>query len=91
MLPSEGVFYGAYLQTQYESHQDSQDQLFQGDAPRNQDRFLVRRARASVGAEWEYAALAMELDANTTSGHKSTFARQRLLFSIGPIDPCLPY
>jgi hypothetical protein len=34
----------------------------------NQDRFLVRRARASAIGEWEYAAIALELDANTTSG-----------------------
>jgi hypothetical protein len=34
----------------------------------NQDRFLVRRARASFVGDWEYAAVALELDANTTSG-----------------------
>jgi hypothetical protein len=34
----------------------------------NLDRFLVRRARASVVGEWEYAALAVEVDANTVSG-----------------------
>jgi hypothetical protein len=67
-LPSDGISSGAYLQAQYESHQDSQDQLLQGGAPLNQDRFLVRRARVSLTGEWEYAAIAMELDANTTSG-----------------------
>jgi hypothetical protein len=68
VLPPEGIGFGAYLQAQYESHQDSQDQLFQGGAPMNQDRFLVRRARASLVGEWEYAAFALEVDANTTSG-----------------------
>jgi hypothetical protein len=68
VLPPEGITPGAYVQAQFESHQDSTDQLFQGGAPRNQDRFLVRRARASVVGEWTYAALALELDANTTSG-----------------------
>jgi len=68
VLPPDGISPGAYLQAQYESHQDSQDQLFQGGAPMNQDRFLVRRARASFVGEWEYAAVAVEVDANTTSG-----------------------
>lgn len=68
VLQPEGITLGGYLQAQYESHQDSQDQLFQGGAPMNQDRFLVRRARASLVGDWEYAAVALELDANTTSG-----------------------
>jgi len=68
VLPAEGITTGGYIQGQYESHQDSQDQLFQGGALINQDRFLVRRARASLVGEWEYAAFALELDANTTSG-----------------------
>jgi hypothetical protein len=68
ILPPDGITFGGYLQAQYESHQDSQDQLFQGGLPINQDRFLVRRARVNVVGEWEYAAIAVELDANTTSG-----------------------
>jgi hypothetical protein len=68
VLPPEGFTPGAYIQAQYESHEDSQDQLFQGGAPMNQDRFLVRRARVSVVGEWQYAAIALEIDANTTSG-----------------------
>jgi hypothetical protein len=57
-----------YLQSQYESHQDSQDQLFPGGAPMNKDRFVIARARAAVIGDWEYAAFAVELDANTRSG-----------------------
>jgi hypothetical protein len=57
-----------YLQGQYETHQDSQDQLFQGGALQNKDRYSVRRARVSALGEWEYAAVALEIDANTTSG-----------------------
>jgi hypothetical protein len=68
VLPPEGISTGGYVQAQFESHQDSQDQLAQGGAPLNQDRFSIRRARASLLGEWEYAALALELDANTTSG-----------------------
>lgn len=34
----------------------------------NKNRFLVRRARVALLGDWEYAAVALELDANTTSG-----------------------
>ncbi len=68
VLPPEGLSTGAYLQTQYESHQDSQDQLSASGTSLNQEKFSVRRARASLVGEWQYAALALELDANTTNG-----------------------
>jgi hypothetical protein len=68
VLPPEGVSAGAYLQSQYNWVQSSQDQLTASGALLNKDRFLIRRARASVLGEWEYAAFAVELDANTTNG-----------------------
>jgi hypothetical protein len=68
VLPPEGIASGAYVQGQYENHQDSQDQLNQNGSPLNLNRFSIRRARVSLTGEWEYAALALELDANTTSG-----------------------
>jgi Phosphate-selective porin O and P len=68
VLPSEGLTLGGYLQSQYESHQDSQDQLAQGGALLNKNRFLIRRARVSLLGEWEYAAIALEIDANTQNG-----------------------
>jgi hypothetical protein len=66
--PPEGLSYGGYLQSQYTSSDASQDQLAQGGAPLNKDRFLIRRARVHAIGEWEYAAFALELDANTTNG-----------------------
>jgi hypothetical protein len=68
VAPPAGLSIGGYLQSQYESHEDSQDQLAQGGAPLNQDRFSIRRARVNLTGAWEYAAIALELDANTTSG-----------------------
>ncbi len=68
VLPPEGLSFGGYFQSQYETHQDSQDQLAQGGALLNQNRFSVRRARVHAIGEWEYAAVAVELDANTTNG-----------------------
>jgi hypothetical protein len=68
VTPPEGLSLRGYLQSQYESHQDSQDQLAQGGTLLNKDRFSIRRARVNLNGEWEYAALALELDGNTTNG-----------------------
>jgi hypothetical protein len=68
VVPPEGVSTSAYAQLQYESHQDSRGQLFQGGALQNKDRFVVRRARLVAAGEWQYTALVLELDANTVSG-----------------------
>ncbi len=56
------------LQTEYQAHQDSEDQLQQGGVPYNRDRFLVRRARVRVDGEWDYVHAQLELDGNTVSG-----------------------
>ncbi len=68
VTPSEGVSGFAYAQTQYVWNESSQDQLTQSGTPYNQDRFVIRRARAAVTGEWQYAALFLELDANTNNG-----------------------
>lgn len=68
-LPGGGAWaLTGYVQTQYENHQDSQDQLQQGGALLNQDRFLVRRGRLRFDAAWQWAELALELDGSTTRG-----------------------
>ncbi|HET7540630.1 MAG TPA: hypothetical protein VFK05_12185 [Polyangiaceae bacterium] len=63
-----GLRIGGYLQTQFESNQISVDQLQQGGAPINQDRFTLRRGRLRLDHGWEYANATLELDANTTRG-----------------------
>jgi hypothetical protein len=68
ITPPEGLSLKGYLQSQYETHQDSQDQLTQSGTALNQNRFSIRRARVTLIGEWQYAAIALELDANTTSG-----------------------
>jgi hypothetical protein len=68
VTPPDGLSVGGYLQSQYETHQDSSDQLNQGGALLNKDRFSIRRARLSLVGDWEYAAFAVEVDGNTTSG-----------------------
>jgi hypothetical protein len=57
-----------YVQSQYDWVQSSQNQLSPSGALLNKDRFLIRRARAGLVGEWEFAAFALELDANTTNG-----------------------
>lgn len=54
-----------YVQGEYQSHQDSDDQLQQGGTPLNKDRFLLRRARLKVDGDWRYAHLQLEADGNT--------------------------
>ncbi len=68
VTPPEGVSASAYVQAQYYWNESSQDQLTQNGAPLNQDRFVIHRARAQLVGEWQYAAMAVELDANTNSG-----------------------
>ena len=68
-LPIKPDFvFSGYLQGQYESHQDSSDQLRQGGTLLNQDRFLVRRGRFKIAHDWEFAQVLLEIDGNTTKG-----------------------
>ncbi len=89
ILPPEGISSSAYLQGQYETHQDSQNQLTPSGAPLNQDRFSVRRARASVTGEWQYAAMVMELDANSTNGPQVDLRKAEASLQYRP-DRSLP-
>ncbi|MFZ5893692.1 MAG: porin [Myxococcota bacterium] len=73
--PAPAVDIGGYLQAEYQSHQDSEDQLRQGGGVLNQNRFLVRRARLMLRRAWEYTSLEAELDGNTNSGPSIGFYR----------------
>ncbi len=64
----KGLHIGGYLQAQFESNQQSSDQLQAGGSPYNQDRFSLRRGRLRLDRGWEYANATLELDANTTRG-----------------------
>lgn len=63
-----GVRVGGYLQSQYESHQGSRDEVDEAGKLLNQDRFLIRRARLKVDRERAYSYFMLELDGNTKSG-----------------------
>ena len=64
----KGLHIGGYLQAQFESNQQSTDQLQSDGSPYNQDRFTLRRGRLRLDRGWEYANATLELDANTTRG-----------------------
>jgi hypothetical protein len=64
----EGLRIGGYLQGEFQTNQLSEDQLAQGGAPLNQNRFLLRRARVRFDRDWDFAAGTIELDANTVNG-----------------------
>lgn len=66
--PAPGVTIGGYVQAQYETHADSDDQLAQGGTTLNKDRFVLRRTRARISGDWQYAQVLVELDANTVKG-----------------------
>lgn len=63
-----GLRFSGYLQIQYQYSQLSEDQLQQGGAALNRDRFAIRRGRARVNGDWRYFAFEFELDASTTRG-----------------------
>lgn len=66
--PSETWKITGYLQSQYENHQDSEDQLAQGGVLLNKNRFVLRRARLKIARDWQYGSTMLELDANTVNG-----------------------
>ena len=58
-----------YAQVEYQSHNDSDEQLTQtSNTTLNQNRFLLRRGRLTAKRAWQYTSLELELDGNTTSG-----------------------
>jgi hypothetical protein len=70
--PTASLFAGlrssGYLQGEYLWNALSEDELQPGGAPLNQNRFQVRRGRVRFDRDWDYAAAALEIDANTVGG-----------------------
>lgn len=63
-----GVRLSGYIQSQYQWSQLSEDQIQQGGATLNQNRFMVRRGRLRVSGDWKWVAFDLELDGSTTRG-----------------------
>ncbi len=66
--PLRGIVVSGYVQSQLENHDESEDQIRPGGAPYNQNRFLIRRGRLRLEREWDYSAVMLEIDGNTTKG-----------------------
>jgi hypothetical protein len=64
-----GVALSGFAQLDYQTRQSSQDQLNNATgAPLNEDRFMVRRARAKVELDYGLVGGAVEFDGNTING-----------------------
>ncbi|MDC0716754.1 porin [Nannocystis bainbridge] len=63
-----GVRLSGYIQSQYQWSQLSEDQIQQGGATLNQNRFMVRRGRLRISGDWKWVAFDFELDGSTTRG-----------------------
>ncbi len=63
-----GVSLGGYMQVQYQWSQLSEDELQQGGAPLNRNRFMVRRGRLQASGDWQYFGFEFEIDGSTTRG-----------------------
>jgi hypothetical protein len=77
-LAKLGVTFSGYVQAQYGQNQISEDQLQQGGAPLNQDRFVIRRGRLRVKGRWQYFRTDFELDASSTRGPTASVRRASL-------------
>jgi hypothetical protein len=84
--PKPGLSVSGYVQAQYEMHAESDDQLRQGGAPQNQDRFVLRRTRARLTGDWEYAQAILEIDGNTVRGPAIGFQKAEATLHYRP-DP----
>jgi len=83
---TEGYKISGYFQSQYESHQDSDEQLRQGGALLNQNRFLLRRGRVRIGKDWDYASLLVEFDGNTVRGPAFRWQKAEVSLVYGRSD-----
>jgi hypothetical protein len=80
-----------YVQGQYESHQDSQNQLRQDGALLNQNRFVLRRARVTAERTWDYSELKLQVDGNTVNGPTFGFrTAEASVFYRGDAAPGAP-
>ena len=82
-----GIWISGYIQAQYENSQLSEDQLQQGGAPLNDDRFLIRRARLRVDRAWKWADAAIEIDGNTNHGTSIGLRRAEISLLYRDSDP----
>ena len=90
-LPPSDFAISGFLQLQYVSSQLSTDQVQQGGALLNQNRFLARRARLHVERGFEYVAGLVNLEANNLRGPNVSLRRaEGTVFYRQPQAPHAP-
>lgn len=87
-----GLRWWGFVQAQFQTNQDSEDQLNAEGEPLNQDQFGVRRARLRIDHGWENAFATLELDAGTLNGPNIRLRRAEasLLYRGGAPDDVVP-
>ncbi len=80
--PVGALVISGYVQTQYEAHQDSSDQILDGTLL-NQNRFSLRRGRMRFTRDWDYASVAFEFDGNTVQGPAMHIQKAELTLVYG--------
>lgn len=82
-----GVHLSGYVQVQYGRNEFSEDQLQQGGAPLNQNRFAVRRGRLRVNGRWKYFHTDFEFDGSNTRGPTASVRRASVSAVLPGADP----
>jgi hypothetical protein len=80
-----GLSLSGYIQAQYVHNQQSEDELLQGGAPLNQDRFSIRRGRLRLRGNWRYVRTDFEVDASSSRG-PTTSVRRATVAGVLPND-----
>lgn len=78
--------WSGYVQAQYQTDQLSQDEVQQGGALLNQDRFVVRRGRVRATARWAQFTGVLELDGSTTRGPFTSVRRAQVQWALPGTD-----
>jgi hypothetical protein len=63
-----GLHLSAWIQTQYEWSDLSEDEVLQGGVYLNRNRFVLRRGRLRLEGRWQFVELDLELDVSTSRG-----------------------
>ncbi len=71
-----------YVQGQFISNQQSEDEVSSDGGALNQDRFMVRRARLKVERSFRFAHTDIEIDANTVRGPALDLRHAEVLFFL---------
>jgi hypothetical protein len=85
-----GIGITGFAQADWQMRQSSEDEVVDSTGePKNDDRFLLRRARLKLTADYGHVLSAVELDANTSKGSQVRVVDAELSFQL-PGEPGAP-